>query len=272
MTRAVRLPLAFLVAVLLATPAAARQTPPPAKPQPPAPTTKKPAPTKPRPPRQYRAFIALGGGIQAPAGGWSDQLSFEAHAETGSADIDYASKAAPTLDVGFGYRFWKKTGIAVGLTRSAVSSSVHVEADMPHPFFDDADRHVAGDAGDIGREETAVHLQLFWVREHRKWRTRVLGGFTYFNVKQDLVTEVDVVETYPYDTAEFSGVTTERASGSGPGFNVGVDIAWMMTREFGFGGAVRYTRGRVDLNGSGSSNVSTDAGGAQAVAGVRIAF
>jgi hypothetical protein len=38
------------------------------------------------------------------------------------------------------------------------------------------------------------------------------------------------------------------------------------------GGAIRYTRGSVDLDVSGNRNVSTDAGGAQAVAGVRFAF
>ena len=118
----------------------------------------------------------------------------------------------------------------------------------------------------------ATHLQVFWVREHRKWRTRVLGGLTYFKVDQDVVTAVSVNETYPYDTAEFRSATTARGSGSGIGFNAGVDLAWMHRPQFGFGGAIRYTRGSVDLDVAGGGNVSTDAGGAQAVAGVRIAF
>ena len=232
----------------------------------------KAAPQKPKVPRQYRGFIALGGGMQAAGSGLADTFTFEANAETGSASVDYGSKAAPMLDVAAGWRFWKSGGFAVGFSRTSSSGTVQVIADVPHPFFDDRDRHVEGEASDIGRSETAAHAQVFWLREHRKWRTRVLGGLTYFNVKQDVVTEVTVSETYPYDTAEFSGVRTSQGSGSGLGFNAGVDLAWMQTPQFGWGAALRYTRGSVDLNVSGGRNVSTDAGGAQAVAGVRIAF
>ena len=263
---------AVLVAVVWAAPALAQQKPPAQPPQKPSPTLPKPSPQKPKVPRQYKWFMSIGGGVQLATSDLTDQFTFEAHAETGTTSVEYVTKAAPMIDVGVGRKFWKTGGLAVGVSHSSYSGPVRTESDVPHPFFDDSDRHVSGEAGDIGRSETSIHAQLFWVREHRKWRTRVRGGLTFFNVSQDVVTEVDVIETYPYDTAEFRGVTTEAADGSGLGFNVGVDVAWMYTPQFGVGGAVRYTRGSVDLNVSGGRSVSTDAGGVQAVAGIRFAF
>ena len=262
----------ILLLTLTVSPSLAQQKPPAQTPPPRSPTMPKPAPQKPKVPRQYRGFIALGGGIQAAAGGFSDDFTYEANAETGTASIEYEGKAAPMFDVAGGWRFWKTGGFAVGFTRSSSSSTAQVAAEVPHPFFDDRDRHVEGEAGDLARTEMATHVQLFWVREHRKWRTRVLGGVTYFNVEQDVVTAVNVTETYPYDTAEFRSTTTARGSGTGLGFNAGVDVAWMYRPRFGFGGAIRYTRGSVDLDVTGGRSVSTDAGGAQASAGIRIAF
>ena len=262
---------ALLLVSLAAAPLEAQQQPP-VKPQPPSPTIPKPAPGKPRPPRQYRGFIAVGAGVQAPASGWSDTVTYQVNVETATTEVDYKTKVAPMFDVGAGWRFSKAIGLAAGFSRSSVKSTAQTESDIPHPFFDQQPRHVSGEVGDIERVETAAHVQLFWVREHRKWRTRVLGGVTFFTVDQDLVTRVQVDETYPYDTAEFRSADVEQASGSGTGFNIGVDVSWMMTRQFGFGGAARYTRGSLDLNAPGGRSVSTDAGGAQGTAGIRIAF
>ena len=261
----------LLLVTFVSTPLAAQQQPP-AKPQPPKPTMQKPAPAKPRPPRQYRGFLALGAGVQAPASRWSDTVTYTVNVETATTDVDYQTKVAPMFDVGAGWRFSKAIGVAAGFTWSSVKSSAQTESDIPHPFFDGQPRHVSGEVSDVERVETAAHVQLFWVREHRTWRTRVLGGVTFFTVDQDLVTRVAVNETYPYDTAEFRRADVERRSGSGTGFNIGVDVSWMMTRAFGFGGAARYTRGSVDLNSPSGRSVSTDAGGAQGTAGIRIAF
>ena len=261
---------AFLLSIFVVLPAGAQQRPP-VKPAP-SPTQPKPAPLKPKVPKQYRGFLSLSGGIQWAAGTLSDQFTYDVNVETATTSVEYDSTTAPLLDVGAGWRFWKTTGIAVGLSYSSVKSSAQTESEIPHPFFDDRPRVVSGEAENLHRIETDVHVQLFWLREHRKWRTRVLGGLTHFTVKQDVVTSINVVETYPYDTAEFHSASRERASGSGIGFNVGVDVAWMFTRQFGWGGAVRYTRGTTDLNVTGNRSVSTDAGGVQAVTGVRIAF
>ena len=125
----------------------------------------------------------------------------------------------------------------------------------------------------MSRTEMAAHLHLFYEMVPKgKWRARFFAGPSYFGVEQELVREVTVNETYPYDTATFGSAVTESADGSGVGFNVGADVAWMFSKRAGAGLLLRYARAGIDLNAPESRNVSTDAGGLQVGAGLRFLF
>jgi len=124
----------------------------------------------------------------------------------------------------------------------------------------------------ILRTETAAHLQLYYARDIGRWRLRLGGGPSYFTVSQEVVTGILLDEQFPYDTATFRSATTTRGTESAPGFNVGADVGRLLTRRFGASAMVRFARGSVDFNVDGTHRVSTDAGGAQAGAGIRIAF
>jgi hypothetical protein len=137
----------------------------------------------------------------------------------------------------------------------------------------DQDRVVEGESPDVARTETAAHVQLFYEMAPKgKWRTRFFAGPSYFRVEQELVREVTVNETYPYDTATFESALTRRADGSGVGFNAGADVSWLFSRRTAVGLLLRYARAAVDLNGPESRNVSTDGGGLQVGAGLRVLF
>ena len=87
-----------------------------------------------------------------------------------------------------------------------------------------------------------------------------------------MITDVNVDETFPYDTATFRDAETRTERESAVGFNVGAEVNRMLSRRFGAGVTVRYARGSVDLNVGGTRAVSFDAGGAQVAAGLRIVF
>ena len=62
---------------------------------------------------------------------------------------------------------------------------------------------------------------------------KVMGGPTFFNLKQDFVSGVTVNETYPFDTATFAGATTKQLSKAAVGFNAGVDISRPLSSQRG---------------------------------------
>jgi hypothetical protein len=248
----------FALALLVCGPAVAQQAPPMDPPARPA---------------KDRGFVSLNGGIQTAAGTFSDTFTYQVNAEEATTGVRYGSTAAPLVDIAAGVHLWKKTvGLAVAVSRASVSAGADTDSQIPHPFFDNRDRQVSGPAGDLARTETAAHVQLYYLKRSGKWRTMLTAGPTYFNVEQDVVTSVAVVETFPFDTATFRSATTRRGKGSAAGFNVGADVGWMFSRSLGAGVLVRYSRGTVEFNVGDGHTVSTDAGGAQAGAGIRLKF
>lgn len=226
-----------------------------------------------RPSRPFveRGFVTIDAGIQAAAEELSEHAQFQTNAETGTLDATYPGNSGVLFDGGAGFRIHKAFGVAVAVSRASSSVNADVSAAIPHPFFDNRDRTVTGRAPDLTRTETAVHAQLYYDLTPRgRWRAKLFAGPSYFNVEQELVNEVQAVETFPFDTAEFGSATTQRAKGRGIGFHGGVDAARMLTRRLGLGALVRYARASVDLNGPGASGVSTTGGGFQAAASVRV--
>ncbi len=237
----------------------------------PAATPQKPPAAAKRTPGQ--GFIAVNAGILAAPSDFTDDFTFTANAEAGTIEAACPSKTALLLDVSGGYRFWGRVGVAVAGSRASGKGTAAVRASVPHPLLLDHDRAVEGEAPNVSRTESAAHLQLFYALAPRgKWRARFFGGPSYFAVSQDLVRSVTVNEAYPFDTATFRSAVTEAGAGSGFGFNVGADLAWMFSRRAGAGLLLRYAGAAVDLNAPDSRNVSIDAGGFQAGAGLRFLF
>jgi hypothetical protein len=92
------------------------------------------------------------------------------------------------------------------------------------------------------------------------------------NIEQTLVTDVEYSEAYPYDTAEFTGASTRRASRSATGFNAGADVTWMFSRQVGAGGLVQFSRARANVSPGEGRTIAVDAGGVQFAGGLRLFF
>ena len=228
-----------------------------------------------RPARPFveHGFITIGAGVQAAADPLADRVQFETNAETGSIDATYPGRSGVLFDATVGVQVRRHIGLAVGVARATRSGAAAVSADIPHPFFDNQPRTVEGDARDVTRSETSIHMQLYYdLRPGRSWRVRLFGGPSYVDVEQELVTEVEARETFPFDAAEFDSATIRKGSGSGIGFNAGLEAARMFSSRIGLGGSIRYVRASIDLSAPGARSVSTDGGGLQAAAGLRFAF
>ena len=55
----------------------------------------------------------------------------------------------------------------------------------------------------------------------------VFGGPAYISVRQDMATRIQFNESYPYDSATFTGVETASVSGGGVGATAGVDVSYL---------------------------------------------
>jgi hypothetical protein len=220
-----------------------------------------------------RVHISVNAAFQPTSNDFSDRFEFVRNQETGFTEADYRVEGGFVFDAGGGYRLWKNLGAGASVSYFSRSGTAATTSSFPHPFFFTQPREVTGEATDLTRTETAVHVQAmyFW-NPGGKLRAIFSGGPSFFTVEQELVTEVLVTETFPFDTATFASAGTEQEKGSAVAFNVGADVLWMLTSKVGAGGLVRFSRATVDLDAPGNRTISIDAGGVQVGGGVRVLF
>jgi hypothetical protein len=222
--------------------------------------------------RGDRWFVSAHGGIQTGTS-TNQRSTFVANSEDGTITADYPGAIAFCVDALIGRRVSGPWGFAGGVSYSTGSGSASIDAAVPHPFFDDRDRLVSGEADGISRTETAIHMQLYYERPiANRTRLRVFGGPSVIFVDQEMVDRVEVDETYPFDEATFRSAPTVRATGSGAGIHAGVEVSRVLTTRTAIEGLVRYTYAPVDLNAGDGRTVSSHGGGLQAGAGLRVVF
>jgi hypothetical protein len=229
--------------------------------------------TPPPKPGEWRdlGFVTLSAAYQgAPASfGYTMSPAEYAYAEAASLRTGYHPDGGPLFDGGAGFRVWRNLAVGGAVSVFSRSSSVEVDGTIPHPLYLRQPRAVTGSFDSL-RREVGVHVQATWVvPAGRRMLVFLSGGPSYFVLRQDLATTVQVSQVYPYDSASVSGAQAAANSKGGIGFNVGADAAWYFSRSAGVGGFVRYSRARISMPVPDGSAV-TDAGGVQAGFGVRL--
>jgi hypothetical protein len=215
-----------------------------------------------------RGYVNVSGWFQ-PTASFSDTTRPIDFVEASVVETGYKTRSVPGFEAGGGVRVWRNLAVGVTLSRFSKNTEGAVSAQVPHPFFFNRLRPVSGDASGLRRDETAVHLQVSWIVPLRdRWQLAIAGGPSWFSVGQDLVSDVTITQTYPYDTATFSGVTSTHRSASRAGFNAGVDVTYRLRPHVGVGGGVTFSRASVPL----TDTVTVDAGGAHVGGGLRFRF
>lgn len=219
-----------------------------------------------------RIWIGVSGGVQAGGTGFGDTFEAPLYAETERVTVEYPIDGGPVFDARGGYRVWKQLTAGIGVTRYSRRTDAPVDAQLPHPFFDNQFRAIEGTTSTL-RGETTVHVLLGWMLPlSDQLRLTLTAGPSFVTVEQTLVNGVEFSEAYPYDTAQFTGASTRRPSGSATGFNAGADLNWMFTRRVGAGALVQTSRARVRVSPAEGRRLTVDAGGVQIAAGLRVFF
>lgn len=219
-----------------------------------------------------RGFIVVNGGYQITSNDFEKTSTIRANAEDGSFTTDYEVAGGPTFDVAGGARVWRRLALGVGVARFSSSRPSTLTGTVPHPFFFNRHRSIAGDVTGVKREELTIDVQArVSAPIGRQMQISGFAGPSFFQVKQGLVSTFSWAETYPFDEASFGSATTVRAKGSKVGFHAGVDLAYFITRQVGVGGTIQYSGTTVDVESGGTSH-EVKAGGARAGAGLRLKF
>ena len=224
-----------------------------------------------------RVHVSVNGAFQATTNDFSDRFEFERNLETGSTDVDYPVQGGFVFDAGGGLPLLeepcggrRRSRISRETTararrrafriRSSSISRAQVTGDATGV---NADRNGRARAGDVPRQS----------RGHAA-AASLSGGPSFFDVEQDLVTEVIDDRNLSRTTRPHSRRRRRaQRKGSAAAFNVGADVMWM------FGKTVRRRRAGPLLAGHRSIStrraigpITVDAGGVYAGGGLRSCY
>jgi hypothetical protein len=224
-------------------------------------------------PADSRVVIAVNAAGQVSTSDFATTATLHVNQEDGNLKGTFEVPAGFVFDAGGAVRVTRQLFVGVSVSQYSHSGDAAVHADIPHPFFFDMPRAVDGTAHGVKRSETGVHVDLMWaLPRHGRMAAKIFGGPSILSVHQDLIGDVRYTESYPFDTATFSGASTTRVSKSAVGVNVGADVTFYLTPNIGVGALVRYSHASVKLPVPLDGDASTSAGGLHTGGGLRIAF
>lgn len=266
--RAVRLTVLMMLAGGGTTAADAQTAAPPK----PAPVARPPA-TRAAAPRLPTGYLSLNAGAQLARPDFDTNVTFPLYTEQADFDAGYDAPAGFVIDFGGGGRVWRQLAVGAAVTRFQVNGQAALDARLPHPFFVRRHRELTASITDLERVETAVHVQVSWLAPIEDRLTlAVFGGPTFFRVEQDVITGLDLRETFPFDEVELGNAVRAGRDESAAGFNVGADVMYRLTRQVGVGAVARFSRGTVDVSTGADQQSDLRVGGFQLTGGLRWLF
>jgi hypothetical protein len=222
-----------------------------------------------------RARISINVGMEQPAP--TTLMTTTTTNTVGVATAVKTSYAVPRgvlFDGGVLIRIAGGFGVGAAVSVFSTSAPATVAGTIPIPagnsvFSFVVARPISGTTPLLEHSETAVHVQAAYVISSNRVDVAIAGGPTFFNVSQDLVTDVIAAEPHPLaDNFPLYSVKVSNVSATAVGFNAGVDVGVRLSKNVGVGGLVRFSRASVTFQ----SGVGTDVGGLQAGGGVRFWF
>ena len=218
-----------------------------------------------------RVRLGITGGIQPGDLAVHQAFTVQKNLEGAPITADTAVTRESWFDAGVVVLVKGRLGASVAVSHASRNTTASVAARVPHPFFFGQPRNVAG-AAPASRAETATHIGATWQLPSRRIDVLVSAGPSLFTVTQTLVTDVLYSDAYPFDAATFNAAPTTGVSKTATGFHVGADVTIRLSAHLGIGGLLRFSRASATLTAGPGNSVTTDLGGLQAGAGVRVGF
>ncbi|PYQ99013.1 MAG: hypothetical protein DMF96_08680 [Acidobacteria bacterium] len=224
--------------------------------------------------RTDRVRISINVGAQPSSITFAGSTTKAVYLENAVVGTTYGVRGGQSFDGGVIVRVVGNFGVGVAVSSFVKRQDGAVAGTIPHPFFYNTPRAIAGTAGGLERNELVTHIQAAYVISSAgKVDFALSGGPSFFSVKQGLVSDITYTEQHPYDSATFATALTTTVGASKIGFNAGADVGVRLSKNVGVGGLVRFSRTSIEFPLPGATtNVKSDAGGVQVAGGLRLFF
>src|SRR5580765_525141 len=231
-------------------------------------------PPIPPPGPESRISAWLNFGAQAGSGDLTQHLTPTIYDEPATMDVAQTYESGPLVDVGGGYFFHGNFGAGLSYSHTSGDGNATIAAQIPNPLFADQPRAAVAQANGLKHIEDQVHIfAMYRLAISPKMDVTFGIGPTFFSVKQELVSTVNVTEPTlvpPFGTPTLEPVVI-KGSDSAVGVNISGDFTYMISNRFGAGVLLRYAESTANIDDNGTTT-EVRAGGFQFGVGARIRF
>jgi hypothetical protein len=222
---------------------------------------------------QPRFEISANVGAQIGGSKFTESAAFPSNGgEIATVTVNHDVKTAFGFNLGAAVRIVPHFWMGVQYATADTTPTASVTAAIPHPILFNVPRTVEGSVDKAAHNERNVHLDFIYALPATGLDVKIMGGPTFFSLKQDFVSHVAVNETFPFDTATFASATTKRLSDTAVGFNAGLDISHALSSHVAVGALIRYSRASMTFADPDIGRQTVKAGGLEAGGGVRFRF
>jgi hypothetical protein len=220
-----------------------------------------------------RVWLTVGGGAVLGTVDWTAASTWEQYQETAELEAAHEAGPGPALEAAVGVRLTSALGLRATFGWAQRDVDATLRALIPHPLYFDEARELSALAAGLSYRQWTGDLDLEWRPLVGTVEVTLFGGVSLARIEADMVEQVEVEETFPFDTVSFrSAVTRSVRSDPGVGWSAGVGVAHALGSRFGLGVQLRYTRVPLELGLEGSPTTSIDAGGLQLTAALHVGF
>lgn len=220
-----------------------------------------------------RVIIGVDGGAVSGGERATQRSTFELNAEDADFRARHTLGTGGSLAVHGAIRVWQRLTIGAAGTYDIGSTTLAVDARLPHPLFFNRHRSVEGLLSDLDSSETGLDLRVGWLLPLSDRLTlHAAGGPSWVWLRHPVLRELRYSEAFPFNTATFTGGDTSRIRGSGPGIHAGVEVGWALSPHVGveLGASVRHVS--VDLQPGNQPELRMSARRLRLRGGLRLAF
>ena len=226
---------------------------------------------------QWSGFLHVNGGVQSADRVVTSTATRTVYDETATYEATMTSAGGGMFDASAGMFLGGNLGIGLGATVLNARGDTALTASVPSPLLTNSPRAGTFDQPGLKHQQLGVHLQALYLLPlpgQERVRVAVSAGPSWFRLRHDALNPYKAFprapEVFPYERVAVTGFPTVVVEGTGFGYNVGLDVTYLLIRWAGVGLSVRYMGGSVENEMLGAESIGV--GGVQAGAGFRFVF
>lgn len=218
-------------------------------------------------PGDGRIFAAASIGAQfSPAREETTAFSFSIYEEPATVEVKRSVKGGLLGELTAGGRVIGNLGVSGSIFFRSASSDGAVTASIPDPAFFDRPRAVSTTVTGMTHKEVWSAVQAsYFARLDDRMFVVLMAGPTVVSVSHQVANSAAVAESGNFATVTVGTTTLTKLVF---GYTMAVDGRYMVTKNIGFGGFIRYSGATANLNDA----VKLKLGGLQIGAGVRMSI